>query len=127
VPVIEVAGDARRGPYKRSTPVNALDREEHGLAAWSHGCRCVECMNGRRLYDRARYAARSLQRSGSARWLVPSAPGARHVEQLRAAGMTVAQIARAAGCCELTVLRLAGADRCWSTVAHAVLGLEPVT
>jgi hypothetical protein len=97
VAVIDVAGDARRGPYRRHTPGNALERGEHNLAAFQRGCRCPQCRDARRHYDRVRRVALMYASTGQGRWKVPIGPARRHVWALRRAGLSIKTIAARAG------------------------------
>jgi lambda repressor-like predicted transcriptional regulator len=58
-------------------------------------------------------------------WKVSTGPVRRHLELLRAAGWSMARVAREAQVCEATVWRVLRADKCWNLVASSILGLEP--
>ena len=64
-------------------------------------------------------AARLVLAGRTPEWKVSTAPVRRHLEELRAAGWSMARIAREAKVCEATVWRVRRADKCWNLVADA--------
>jgi hypothetical protein len=113
--------------YERRRPGSALDRQEHGLAAFQRGCRCSVCRAGRRRYDRERYALLQLLRCGAINRRVPARRAAEHLEVLRQGGWSWPAISAATGFSipALVHVRRRPQGRCWSLLRDAVLELEP--
>jgi hypothetical protein len=108
----------------------ALKRGEHGIRAYACGCRCPRCRAARSRYARQRWAVAAIVRTGSARWKVDATPVRARLDELRAAGWTLKEVARAVDVPYPTLISIRqghnrGTARCWNTVADAVAGLDP--
>jgi hypothetical protein len=75
----------------------ALERGEHGTAAYALGCRCRRCRSAARLSERTRRAERAVLDGRAPLYWCSTRPMVDHVAELRARGMTLRAIAEAAG------------------------------
>ena len=69
-------------------------------------CRCARCHKALLNYSRVRRAVAAIERGHDPAMRVAPTRARQHVEQLRAAGMSLSAIARAAGVSRTTVERL---------------------
>lgn len=114
-------------PFTRRARSTALERGEHGLAAFNQGCRCGRCRSAFRNYHRLRYAEAQVLARGVLNRRVRAARAAEHLAVLRASGWSVRKIAAEVGCHDQTLTRIArkpGA-RWWSVFDARLLGIEP--
>jgi hypothetical protein len=102
---------------------NALERGEHGPAAYAQGCRCERCKREYRRSNRERYALNHALNGQPVIYQVSTKPMARHIDELRRQGWTLADIARAAGLSAPAFRHALRHGRTLSTTVDAVLGV----
>lgn len=114
---------------KRPAGGTALERGEHGTAAWYQGCRCPICMSAYRAKVNAAYRRTLIDRAAlygpSPKRFVSVKPVRARIAELRAAGWTLRAIAKAAGVHEESVRAIATGEgrRCRAYMAEAILGV----
>lgn len=109
--------------YERRKAPNALERGEHGTAAYAQGCRCGRCKRARHSADRYRRALIHALNDQPVTYRVSTMPMAAHVADLRARGWTLTEIAGAAGLNVEAFRRALRHGRTLSTTLDAVLGV----
>jgi hypothetical protein len=106
--------------FQRVKPPNALERDQHGTAAYALGCRCRQCRTVRNRADRNR---RHLNRALNGQPVIyrcSTRPIEQHVEDLRRNGWTLRAIAEAAGMNVEAFRRALRKGTTWSTTIAAV-------
>jgi hypothetical protein len=106
---------------RRQKAPNALERGEHGTAAFAQGCRCKRCTGARRAADRQRRALIHALNDQPVIYRVSTKPMVPHIDELRRQGWTLAQIATAAGLNVEAFRRALRHGRTLSTTVDAVL------
>lgn len=109
--------------YQRRRVATALDRGEHGTAAYAQGCRCGRCKRARRLADRQRRAANNAINGRPVIYRTTTTAMEAHVAELRRQGWTLAQIATTAGINVEAFRRALRHGRTMSTTVRAVLAV----
>jgi hypothetical protein len=107
---------------RRKAP-NALELNLHGTAAFAQGCRCNRCKRARKAADRQRRALNHALNDQPVIYRVSTKPMARHIDELRRQGWTLAQIATAAGLNVEAFRRALRHGRTLSTTVDAVLAV----
>lgn len=105
----------------------ALERGEHGTAtSWRLGCRCRRCRAGLRRAGRIWWAARRLRAGAEPASRVDPGRLVAHLDRLRAAGITEAEVCRRTGVASTTLWRARRPGVKVSRIVEAaVLAVEP--
>jgi hypothetical protein len=101
----------------RAKMANAVERNEHGTAAYALGCRCQRCRAAARLSERTRRAETVVLAGRPPLYWCSTRPMAAHIAALRADGWTLRAIAEAAG---LNTEAFRRALRCGRTSSETV-------
>jgi hypothetical protein len=110
--------------YQRRRVPTALDRGEHGTAAYAQGCRCRWCKRARRLADRHRRAGNNAINGRPVIYRTTTTAMDVHVAELRRQGWTLARIAIAAGLNVEAFRRALRHGRTLNTTVRAVLAVR---
>lgn len=84
-----------------------MDDRPHDRRRYWRGCRCKQCTTDTAAYSRAVWAARRIRRGANPASYEPARSTRRRITQLQAAGLTMRDIANAAGVSVATVCRCA--------------------